>query len=174
MKKLFSLFALTLMAAISINASAQSLVGKWDSSAGSAQYAMMESMGGEIEKAESYMTFSSNQSYNNYSYVKATMDVMGVQMTMEMEMTESGTWYLRGDKLSTTSKDLDFSKLNITFSDPSLNSVGDQVKSTMMDSFNSAVGIEVVYDIEFVDSNTVELEFDNELMPMSYTLKRVR
>ena len=34
MKKLFSLFALTLVAAISISASAQSLVGKWDSTAG--------------------------------------------------------------------------------------------------------------------------------------------
>lgn len=174
MKKLFSLFALTLVAAISINASAQSLVGKWDTTAGGAQYAMMEAMGGEIEKADTYWNFSSNKSYNTYSYVKATADVMGVQMIMEMEMTESGTWCLSDDELIITVNDFNVSKFNITFSDPSLNSAGDQIKSTMMDAFNSVVGSEVVYDIEFVDSNTVEIEFDNGIMPMSYTLKRVR
>ena len=174
MKKLFSLFALTLVAAISIGASAQSLVGKWDSTAGGAQYAMMEAMGGEIEKADTYWNFSSNKSCSTCSYIKATADVMGYQMEMEMEMTESGTWRLSDDELIITVNGFNVSKLNITFSDPSLNSASDQVKSTMMDAFNSAIGSEVVYDIEFVDSNTVELELDNEIMPMSYTLKRVR
>lgn len=174
MKKLFSLFALTLVAAISVNASAQSLVGKWDSTAGNAQYAMIEAMGGEIEEADAYWNFSSNQSYNTYSYVKATVDLMGVQMAMEMEITESGTWRLSGDELILSSKDYNLSKFNITFSDPSLNSMSDQVKSTMIDAFESAVGSEVAYDIEFVDNNTVELEFDNEFMPISFTLKRAR
>ena len=174
MKKLFSLLALTLVAAISINASAQSLVGKWDTTAGGAQYAMMEALGGEIEEADSYWNFSSNKSFNTYSYVKATVDAMGFQMEMEMEMTESGTWRLSDDELIITVNDVTVSKLNITFSDPSLNSMGDQVKSTMMDAFNSVVGTEIAYDIEFVDSNTVELEYGNEIMPMSYTLKRVR
>ena len=102
MKKILSLLALTLVAAISINASAQSskLVGKWNTTAGSSQYAMMEAMGGEIEDVETYWVFSTNQSYNIYSYVKANFDIMGVQMTMELEMTEIGTWCLSGDESS--------------------------------------------------------------------------
>lgn len=176
MKKILSLLTLTLVAAISINASAQSskLVGKWNTAAGSSQYAMMEEMGGEVEDVETYWVFSTNQSYNTYSYIKANSDIMGIQMTMELEMTEIGTWCLSGDELTITPNDYDISKFNITFSDPSLYSMGDQVKSTMIDAFNSSVGSEIVYDIEFVDSNTIELEFNNEIMPMSYTLTRAR
>lgn len=174
MKKLFSLFALTLVAAISINASAQSLVGKWEASAGGAQYAMIEAMDGEIEEIDSYWTFSNDHTYNTYSYIKATADVMGIQMNMEMEARESGTWQLNSDNLIVCSANCDFDKLNITFSDPSLNSVGEQAKSVIMDTMKSSVGASVVFDIEFVDNNTVELNYDNELMPLSYTLKRVK
>lgn len=173
MKRLFSLFTLTLVAAISINASAQSLVGKWDSTAGSAQYAMIEAMGGEIEEVSNYWNFSSNQDYNAYSYVKSTVNVQGIQMTIEMEMTERGTWRLSGNNITIVPKDVDISKLNIAFSDPSLNSVGEQVKSTIADAFKSVIGSEVVYDIEFVDNNTVKLEFDNATMPLSHTLTRM-
>lgn len=64
MKKLFTLFALTLVAAISVNASAQSLVGKWEAEAGGGQYAMIQALGGEIEEIDNHWTFSSDKTYS--------------------------------------------------------------------------------------------------------------
>lgn len=174
MKKLFTLFALTLVAAITVNASAQSLVGKWDSAAGSSQYAMMEAMGGEIEKTECNWTFSSNKTYATYSYIKSTADVMGVTMYMELEMTESGSWAYNGDKLTITPKDYNVSKFNISFSDPSLNSTGEMIKSTFMDAFETVVGTSVVYDVAFEDNNNVSFVTHNDIMDLEYYLKRVR
>mgnify|MGYP003290636466 CR=1 FL=1 len=174
MKKLFTLFALTLVAAISINASAQSLVGKWDAEAGGGQYAMIQSMGGEIEKVDNLWTFSSNNTYTTYSYIKAHTDVMGVTMYIEMEMTESGSWELINNALVITANDHNVAKFSITFSDPSLNSAGDMAKSNLLDALNSAVGQSIVYDIEFKDNNTLELEYDNDVMPLSFTLTRIR
>ncbi len=174
MKKLFTLFALTLVAAISINASAQSLVGKWNAEAGGGQYAMIQSLGGEVEEVDNLWTFSSNDTYTTHSYIKAHADVMGVTMYMEMEMSESGSWELINNALVITSKDVNFAKLNFTFSDPSLNSAGDMIKSNLLDAFNSVVGQSIVYDIEFKDNNTVELEYDNDVMPLSFTLTRTR
>ena len=174
MKKLFTLFALTLVAAISINASAQSLVGRWKAEAGGSQYAMMQALGGEIEKVDNVWTFSNNNAYTTHSYIKGSFEIEGVVMHMEMEVSESGSWKLSGDDLTITSNDLDVSKLNITFSDPALNSYSEMIKSSLLESFNSAIGYNVVYDIEFRDNNTVELEYDNEVMPLSFTLKRER
>jgi hypothetical protein len=93
---------------------------------------------------------------------------------MEMEVSERGSWKLSGDDLTITPNDLDVIKLNITFSDPSLNSFSEMIKSSLLESFNSAIGLNVVYDIEFKDNNTVELEYDNEVMPLSFTLTRTR
>jgi hypothetical protein len=174
MKKLFTLFALTLVAAISVNASAQSLVGKWNAEAGGSQYAMMQALGGEIEKVDNAWTFSNNNAYTTHSYIKGSFEIAGVVMHMEMEVSESGSWKLSGDDLTITSNDLDVIKLNITFSDPSLNSFSEMIKSSLLESFNSAIGLNVVYDIEFKDNNTVELEYDNEVMPLSFTLTRTR
>jgi hypothetical protein len=83
MKKLFTLVALTLVAAISINASAQSskLVGKWKVS-NSAQAAMLQAVGGEIERSVSTMTFYSNGTSESYDNTKASAYVMGVKMDM--------------------------------------------------------------------------------------------
>ena len=174
MKKLFTLFALTLVAAISVNASAQSLVGKWEAEAGGGQYAMIQAMGGEIEEIDNHWTFSSDKTYSANSYVKGSANVMGVMMYMEMESTERGSWELSGDNLTLTLNDFDVIKMNITFSDPSLNSAGDMIKSNLLDAYNSVVGQSIVYDIEFKDNNTLELEYDNDVMPISFTLKRER
>lgn len=174
MKKLFTLFALTLVAAISVNASAQSLVGKWEAEAGGGQYAMIQALGGEIEKIDNHWTFSSDKTYSANSYVKGSANVMGVMMYMEMESTERGSWELSGDNLTLTLNDFDVIKLDITFSDPSLNSAGDMIKSNLLDAYNSVVGQSIVYDIEFKDNNTVEIEYDNDVTPISFTLKRER
>lgn len=174
MKKLFTLFALTLVAAISVNASAQSLVGKWEAEAGGGQYAMIQALGGEIEEIDNHWTFSSDKTYSANSYVKGSANVMGVMMYMEMESTERGSWELSGDNLTLTLNDFDVIKLDITFSDPSLNSAGDMIKSNLLDAYNSVVGQSIVYDIEFKDNNTLELEYDNDVMPLSFTLTRTR
>ena len=174
MKKLFTLFALTLVAAISVNASAQSLVGKWEAEAGGGQYAMIQALGGEIEEIDNHWTFSSDKTYSANSYVKGSANVMGVMMYMEMETTERGSWELSGDNLTLTLNDFDVIKMNITFSDPSLNSAGDMIKSNLLDAYNSVVGQSIVYDIEFKDNNTLELEYDNDVMPLSFTLTRTR
>ena len=174
MKKLFTLFALTLVAAISVNASAQSLVGKWEAEAGGGQYAMIQALGGESEEIDNHWTFSSDKTYSANSYVKGSANVMGVMMYMEMESTERGSWELSGDNLTLTLNDFDVIKMNITFSDPSLNSAGDMIKSNLLDAYNSVVGQSIVYDIEFKDNNTLELEYDNDVMPLSFTLTRTR
>ncbi len=174
MKKLFTLFALTIVAAISVNASAQSLVGKWEAEASGGQYAMIQALGGEIEEIDNHWTFSSDKTYSANSYVKGSANVMGVMMYMEMESTERGSWELSGDNLTLTLNDFDVIKMNITFSDPSLNSAGDMIKSNLLDAYNSVVGQSIVYDIEFKDNNTVEIEYDNDVTPISFTLKRER
>lgn len=173
MKKLFLLFVLTIAVAISTDVSAQSLVGKWDTTAGSQQEEMIKSLGGEIEESDTYWNFSNDQSYNTYSYIKACFDVMGVQMMMEMEFVESGTWSLSGDQLTVAVGNFDVGKLNITFSDPSLNSVGEEVKSSMIEALKSGIGQEVIFNIEFIDNNNAKLEYHNDVMPLSYTLQRV-
>jgi hypothetical protein len=73
---------------------------------------------------------------------------------------------LSGDDLTLTANDLDVSKLNITFSDPALNGSSEMIKSTLLESYKSAIGANVVYDIEFKDNNTVELEYDNDVNAM--------
>jgi hypothetical protein len=174
MKKLFTLFALTLVAAISVNASAQSLVGRWEAEAGGGQYAMLQAVGGEIEEIDNHWTFSNDNAYNTHSYIKASIGIEGVVIQIEMELNESGSWKLSGDDLTLTSNDFDVIKYDITFSDPSLNSSSEMIKSTLLESINSAIGANVVYDIEFKDNNTVELEYDNDVMPLGFTLKRTR
>jgi hypothetical protein len=131
-------------------------------------------LGGQIEKVDNVWTFSNNNAYTTQSYIKGSFEIAGVVMHMEMEVSESGSWKLSGDDLTITSNDLDVSKLNITFSDPALNSSSEMIKSTLLESFNSAIGANVVYDIEFKDNNTVELEYDNDIMPLSFTLTRTR
>lgn len=173
MKKLFLLFVLTIAVAISTDVSAQSLVGKWDTTAGSQQEEMIKAIGGEIEKSDTYWVFSNDQSYNTYSYIKASADVMGVQMMLEMEYVESGTWSLSGDQLTVAAGNFDVGKFNITFSDPSLNSVGEEVKSSMIEAFKSSIGQEIIFNIEFIDNNNAKLEYHNDVMPLSYTLQRV-
>ena len=174
MKKLFTLCALTLVAAISVNASAQSRVGKWEAEAGGGQYAMIQAMGGEIEEIDNHWTFSNDKTYSADSYVKGSANVMGVMMYMEMETTESGSWELSGDNLTLTLNDFDVIKYDITFSDPSLNSSSEMIRSTLLESINSAIGANVVYDIEFKDNNTVEIALDSDIAPISFTLKRER
>ena len=174
MKKLFTLFALTLVAAISVNASAQSLVGKWEAEAGGGQYAMIQALGGEIEEIDNHWTFSSDKTYSADSYVKGSANVMGVMMYMEMETTERGSWELSGDNLTLTLNDFDIIKYDITFSDPSLNSSSEMIRSTLLESINSAIGANVVYDIEFKDNNTVEIALDSDIAPISFTLERER
>ena len=173
MKKLFLLFVLTIAVAISTDVSAQSLVGKWDTTAGSQQEEMIKAIGGEIEKSDTYWVFSNDQGYNTYSYIKACVDVMGVQMMLEMELVEGGTWSLSGDQLTVVAGKLDVGKFNITFSDPSLNSVGEEVKSSMIEAFKSSIGQEVIFNIEFIDNNNAKLEYHDDVMPLSYTLQRV-
>ena len=174
MKKLFTLFVLALVAAVSIHASAQSLVGKWSAEAGGTQQELIESIGGEIEKADNIWTFSNKNTYTIYSYVKASAEIMGFTMFLEMEMIDNGNWNLNSNQLTVTSQNADISKFNISFSEPSLNSEGEAIKSTLSELFQSASGESITYNIVFIDDNTIELEFDNELMPLSFTLTRTR
>lgn len=173
MKRLFSFLVLTLVAAMAVDASAQSIVGKWNSSA-DAQAKMMESIGGKINEQAATITYGSDNTYNTYSYVDATADVMGYETHMVMELCEAGTWSLKGNKLTMTNKSFDLSKFEIEFSDPALNTVGEQVKSMFAQAFTSGQGIVVVYDIKFIDNDTAELNLDNEQMPMNYTITRIK
>lgn len=173
MKRLFSFLVLTLVAAMAVDASAQSIVGKWNSSA-DAQAKMLESMGGKINEQTAIITYGSDNTYSTYSYVDATADVMGYEMYMVMELCEAGTWSLEGNKITMTNKSFDLSKLEIEFSDPALNAAGEQVKSTLAETFESGEGVVVVYDIEFIDNDTAELNFNNELMSMNYTITRIK
>ena len=123
-------------------------------------------MGGEIEEIDNHWTFSNDNAYTTHSYIKGSVGIAGVVMHMEMEMSESGSWKLSGDDLTLTANDLDVSKLNITFSDLALNGSSEMIKSTLLESYKSAIGANVVYDIEFKDNNTVELEYDNDVNAM--------
>lgn len=173
MKRLFSLMVLTLVAVIATEASAQSIVGKWNSSA-DAQAKMLESMGGTINEQTATVTYGSDNTYCSYSYVDATADVMGYEMHMVMELRETGTWSLDGNKITMTNKSFDICQFDVTFSDPALNAVGEQVKAAFTEALTSGEGIVVVYDIEFIDNDTAELNLDNELMPMNYTITRIK
>lgn len=172
MKKFFSLMVLALVATITVDASAQTIVGKWNSSAG-AQANMLASIGGQVNEQTAIMTYNSDNTYNIYSYVDATADVMGYEMHMVMESSETGTWSLDGNRLTLTSNKFDLSKFDITFSDPSLNAAGEQVKSIMSEAFSSSEGMTIMYNIKFVDNNTVKLIYDNDIMPMDYTITRI-
>lgn len=173
MKRLFSFVVLTLVAAMAVDASAQSIVGKWNSSA-DAQAKMLESIGGKINEQAATITYGSDNTYSTYSYVDTTADVMGYEMHMVMELCEAGTWSLEGNILTMTNKSFNLSKLEIEFSDPALNAAGEQVKSTFAEAIKSGEGIVVVYDIEFIDNDTAELNLNNELMPMNYTITRIK
>lgn len=173
MKRLFSLLVLTIVAAISVDASAQSIVGKWNSSA-DAQAKMLESMGGTINEQTATVTYNSDNTYCSYSYVDATADVMGYEMHMVMELSETGTWSLDGNEITMTNKSFDIGKFDVTFSDPVLNAAGEQVKAAFTEALTSGEGIVVVYDIKFIDNDTAELNLDNELMPMNYTITRIK
>lgn len=173
MKRLFSFLVLTLVAAMAVDASAQSIVGKWNSSADD-QVKMLESMGGKINEQVATITYGSDNTYSTYSYVDATVDVMGYEMYMVMELCEAGTWSLEGNKITMTNKSFDLSKFEIEFSDPALNAAGEQVKSTYTEAIESGEGVVVVYDIKFIDNDTAELNLNDELMPMNYTITRIK
>ena len=174
MKKLFTLFALTLVAAISINASAQSskLVGKWKVS-NSAQAAMLQAVGGEIERSVSTMTFYSNGTSESYDNTKASAYVMDVKMDMTLEMKSTASWTLNGNELTSTVNDIEIIYFDIQFSDVSMNAMVDEIKATLQDALTQGKGVALTYGAEFITNDEVVISFDNEFIPMEYTLTRI-
>lgn len=174
MKRLFSLFALTLMAAISFSASAQSsIVGKWDAEAGN-QLALLEQLNGQLEKQTSIMTFDSDAHYSCSSHIKATADLGGIIMYMDMSTTERGTWRTEGDTIAMTITDMDLIECDITFSDTSLNSMSEVIAQNIQEQYNTVVGTHVTYNMEVINNDKIVLEFDNGTMSMGFTLTRIR
>lgn len=173
MKKLFTLVALTLVAAVSISVSAQSskFVGKWNASTGS-QAAMLEAMGADLENAVTTMTFNNDGTYVTYSYVKAKVNIMGVTMYMLSEINDKGTWRYSNEQLCITSKSLEFVQFDISFDDASLNAMKGEIEDGMVEMMNGGVGFEVPYDVEFVSNNKVIISFENELLPIEFVLTR--
>lgn len=174
MKKLFTLVALTLVAAISINASAQSskLVGKWKVS-NSAQAAMLQTVGGEIERSVSTMTFYSNGTSESYDNTKASAYVMDVKMDMTLEMKSTASWTLNGNELTSTVNDIEIIYFDIQFSDVSMNAIVDEIKASLLDALTQGKGVALTYGAEFITNDEVVLSFDNEYMPLEYTLTRI-
>lgn len=174
MKKLFTLVALTLVAAISINASAQSskLVGKWKVS-NSAQAAMLQTVGGEIERSVSTMTFYSNGTSESYDNTKASAYVMDVKMDMTLEMKSTASWTLNGNKLTSTVNDIEIIYFDIQFSDVSMNAMLDEIKAAFLDALTQSKGVTITYDAEFISNDKFVISFDNEYMPLEYTLTRI-
>lgn len=174
MKKLFTLVALTLVAAISINASAQSskLVGKWKVS-NSAQAAMLQTVGGEIERSVSTMTFYSNGTTESYDNTKASAYVMDVKMDMTLEMKSTASWTLNGNELTSTVNDIEIIYFDIQFSDVSMNAMVDEIKASLQDALTQGKGVALTYGAEFITNDEVVISFDNEYMPLEYTLTRI-
>lgn len=173
MKRLLTLIAITLVASLSMSVSAQSsrLIGEWESSAG-AQIAAMEAIGAKYEKIASTQRFNEDGTYRTYVYFKATINMQGIEMHMTMEYTEQGTWFIEGDELAYTSNDMNFQQLDISFSDPSLNALSEEVKTGMKQSFTSVIGTEVRYKIEFITDYKVRLTMENDQMPLEFYLTR--
>lgn len=173
MKKLFTLVALTLVAAISFSVSAQSskFIGKWNTSSG-AQAAMIEAVGGTIEEVKNTMTFNNDNTYTTYTYTEASADVMGVRMHMLFEYSEHGTWKYSNETIYLTSYNLDIKQFDITFDDASFNVMSGEIKTAIVDTLKQGLGMEVSFDVEFISDNEIYLSFNNGIIPLEYTLTR--
>ena len=175
MKRLFTLVALTLVAAVSISVSAQSskIVGKWNSSAGS-QTAMLDAMGADIEKSVSTTTFNSDGTYVTYTYTKANVNTMGIGMYMFIEANDIGTWKYSDNSISMVSKGLELINFDIKFDNPEMNAMIGDIKTSMKEMMNQGVGLEVVYVIESMTDNQIEMSLPNEYLPIDFTLTRIK
>lgn len=173
MKRLFTFIALTLAIALSCSVSAQSskLIGEWNSSTGS-QKALLESIGGTIEKAKNTMTFNNDGTYATYSYVVASADLSGIKMRMLLELTENGTWKYSDERVYMTSTNFDVIQIEISFDDPSMNAMSEEVIKVVIDAFKQGVGVELPLDVEFISDNEVHLSFDSEYITFEYILVR--
>lgn len=172
MKRIFSLVALTIMAAISLSASAQSFVGKWDSSAGS-QAAMLEAVGATIDTATTTMVFNADQTYDTYLYVKAGLNIEGISMTLLMEGNDRGTWSHSNNKLTMVSSGIELKNFDIEFGDPSLNAMKGYILESMRSAMNEGRGEAIEYETNFVNNNEVQLKYHIEYMPIEFTLVRI-
>lgn len=173
MKRLFSLFVMTLVAAASINTSAQSLVGKWETS-GDAQAERLKTMNGNINESISTMSFSDNGTYIKYVYIDATADANGVEMNMVVEIIEAGSWGVKGSELTLTAKLVDVSKYDISYSKPELNEMVKDMKSQLQQTMEYAIGQPIIFNIEFSGNDKVNLKSQNKYLPKEYTLTRTK
>ena len=175
MKKLFTLVALTLVAAVSISVSAQSskIVGKWNSSAGS-QMAMLDEMGAELEKSVTTMTFNSDGTYVTYTCTKANINTMGIEMYMFIEGNDRGTWKYGDNSISLVSNGMEMINFDISFDDPQMNALVGDIKTSMLEIMNQGTGVEVDYVIKSMTDDTIEMSYPNEFMPMEFTLTRIK
>ncbi|MBO7264752.1 MAG: hypothetical protein J6U91_00805 [Alistipes sp.] len=173
MKRIISLLFAAMIMATSFGLSAQSLVGKWNSTPGS-QKAMLEAIGAQFKETRVTQTFNDDSTYEIYAYLKIDMNIQGLQMSMFVEYIESGTWQYSDGTLTYASNNYDFKNLEISFDDPTLNAFREDVIATMKSAFEQSKGIEISYDVEFFNENEVRLTTNSEFIPNSYVFTITR
>jgi hypothetical protein len=134
---------------------------------------MLQAVGGEIERSVSTMTFYSNGTSESYDNTKASAYVMGVKMDMTLEVKSTASWTLNGNKLTSTVNDIEIIYFDIQFSDVSMNAMLDEIKATFQDALTQGEGVALTYGAEFITNDEVVISFDNEFIPMEYTLTRI-
>ena len=171
MKRTLSLLLLTVVATLSFSASAQSLVGKWNTSAG-AQLLLMEAAGSKLNEVATTQTFNEDGIYEIYNYVKLDANVNGYMMSMFLEYTESGEWLYVDKTLTYISEKIDFKNLDIEFSNPLLNAHKGEVEDGIKERFEQACGTPVAYGVRFISQDEVCLTLKDTSMLIEFNLTR--
>ena len=118
------------------------------------------------------MTFNNDGTYATYSYVVASADLSGIKMRMLLELTDNGTWKYSDERVYMTSTNFDVIQIEISFDDPSMNAMSEEIIKAMIDAFKQGVGVELPLDVEFISDNEVHLSFDSEYITFEYILVR--
>ena len=172
MKKILIIIALTIATALSMEASAQSLIGKWRATSDQ-QTAIFESMGAEIEKTTSVMNFDKSSMYIISYYTRASIDIMDIKMHMSVKCIEKGFWSCEDSVVTMTPKYIDFVEFDVTFSDPDFNYLSKEIEDSVKKSLQAGLNLNIPFKLSFNGNNKATLLFDNELAPLEYKLTRI-
>lgn len=165
MKKLFSLAIVMLVAAISVNASAQAskLVGTWNVDVSQ----MMDgSFNGNVKLGLKFD--ADNEGELRALFTLNEPVEAGVSLYVEMAINADLEWALSGDVLAMQSTDADLyiKKIEVSPSHPEYEALLPQIKSMMQQQFEAEKddmieGFEGLVKVRFIDNDRMILTNDN-------------
>ena len=172
MKRIFTLLTLVVISAITMNLSAQSIVGKWNADNNITEQTY-KAIGGTLEKCVSTITFNEDgTSYTQGEIIVLIPITTDVTMRMSAVTTESSTWKIDGNKITMNCIDNAVDG-GITFSDPAFNSQAGPIWEAMMQQIKSAEGTSSEYNLEFFSDNEAKMSLTVNDLTLEYRLSRI-